>query len=229
MAFTDQKRLFADKYLEGRCRNGAEAARQAGYSEKAAKETACRLLKEPDVREYIDEKLAEARLSANEVLSLLSDQANASLEDFVDIGLDDERIARLEEDLAKYEEKALDIKLHDKVRDFAMSQVKEIKAELGRLYDRDYRINLIKAKDRGKLHLIKALKPSMFGLSIELHDAHAALVDMGRHHKLFTDNLKHDFSHVSNEELLNIIEGGIRGGGEAGADLGESREVATPT
>ncbi|MCP4536244.1 MAG: terminase small subunit [Chloroflexi bacterium] len=50
-----------------------------------------------------------------------------------------------------------------------------------------YRVNLDKAKERGKLHLIKTLIPTANGARIELHDAQAALVHLGRHHKLFTD------------------------------------------
>lgn len=48
-------------------------------------------------------------------------------------------------------------------------------------------INLTRAKAAGKLHLVKALKPTKFGLSLVLHDALAALEKLGRHHGLFED------------------------------------------
>lgn len=52
-------------------------------------------------------------------------------------------------------------------------------------------INLEKAEKAKKLHLIKRLKvTALGGIDIELYDAHAALVDLGRHHKQFTDKLE---------------------------------------
>lgn len=39
--------------------NGAGAARRAGYQEKSAATTACRLLKDPEVKRVLQEKMAE--------------------------------------------------------------------------------------------------------------------------------------------------------------------------
>lgn len=39
----------------------------------------------------------------------------------------------------------------------------------------------------GKGHLVKSIKHTQYGDNIEFHDAQAALVHIGRHHKLFTD------------------------------------------
>jgi phage terminase small subunit len=65
-----------------------------------------------------------------------------------------------------------------------------------------YRLNLEKAKELGLTHLIHKIKErtvmtsnkdgeetETHTLEIELYDAHAALVDLGRFHKLFTDNV----------------------------------------
>lgn len=41
--------------------------------------------------------------------------------------------------------------------------------------------------DKG--HLIKGFKPGRYGLSVEFHDAQTALVNMGRVHGIFTDNV----------------------------------------
>jgi phage terminase small subunit len=46
-----RQRKFADKYLE--CGNSAEAARFAGYTEKAAKEAGYAVLTNSHVKEYI--------------------------------------------------------------------------------------------------------------------------------------------------------------------------------
>ena len=49
-------------------------------------------------------------------------------------------------------------------------------------------LDLAKAERRGKLHLIKKLKFNPLGKSeIELYDAQAALVHIGKHHGLFRD------------------------------------------
>lgn len=51
------------------------------------------------------------------------------------------------------------------------------------------RLNLKKAEDAGVMHLVKEVVFDKFGspVGVVLHDASAALVNIGRHHKLFTD------------------------------------------
>lgn len=39
----------------------------------------------------------------------------------------------------------------------------------------------------GKQHLVKGMKPGQFGMTIEFHDAQAALQLIGKHYKLFVD------------------------------------------
>ncbi len=80
-------------------------------------------------------------------------------------------------------------------------------------------LNLDKAKKAGKLHLIKKMKYSAAGLpELELYDAQAALVHIGKHHGLFTDNVQHsgiiEHKHVSeltDEELTRIATSGSGG------------------
>lgn len=48
-------------------------------------------------------------------------------------------------------------------------------------------LDLAKAAVRGKLHLVKKFTKTDKGTSIELYDAQAALVHIGRHHGLFVD------------------------------------------
>lgn len=50
-----------------------------------------------------------------------------------------------------------------------------------------YILDLDKARKRGKLHLIKKLRPTKFGTAIELHDSQAALVHLGKYRGLFKD------------------------------------------
>lgn len=44
-----------------------------------------------------------------------------------------------------------------------------------------------RAKEQGKLHLIKSITPTAYGIKVELHDRMKALELIGKHHKLFTD------------------------------------------
>jgi phage terminase small subunit len=46
----------------------------------------------------------------------------------------------------------------------------------------------------GKGHLVKGIKETVQGRNIEFHDAQAALVQIGKHHKLFTDKVEVEHS-----------------------------------
>ncbi len=76
-------------------------------------------------------------------------------------------------------------------------------------------LDLKKAKDAGKLHLIKRLKPTRNGMEIELHDAHAALVDLARVRGLFNDKLAIDLSGWSNEDVIALARGSAKRGSAA--------------
>src|SRR5262245_1998959 len=140
---SDKQRAFIEHYLT--CWNASEAARRAGYSAKTAASIGHENLTKPEIAHAIDARLAELKMSADEVLTRLADHARCSLEDFLSPG--------------------------------------------GNL-------DLAKARDGGKLHLIKKHREtrryfkgelSEETVEIELHDAQAALVHLGKHHKLFTD------------------------------------------
>ena len=62
MSATRRKR-FVNAYLGEAAGNAAEAARLAGYSEKAARQIGSRLLTYDDVRSTIDQRLNKANLS----------------------------------------------------------------------------------------------------------------------------------------------------------------------
>lgn len=48
-------------------------------------------------------------------------------------------------------------------------------------------LDFARLKAEGKLHLIKKIKPSMYGKVIEFYDAQSALALLGKTHKLFVD------------------------------------------
>jgi phage terminase small subunit len=52
-------------------------------------------------------------------------------------------------------------------------------------------LDLAKAAKADRLHLIKKYSKTKQGVSIELYDAHAALTTLGKHHKLFSEQVEH--------------------------------------
>lgn len=71
---TEKQKRFCDFYIEAG--NAKEAAIRAGYSEKTAKQIGQENLTKPDLRAYIDERLAELKnertADAQEVLEYLT-------------------------------------------------------------------------------------------------------------------------------------------------------------
>ena len=125
MAFSALQEAFINEYLK--CRNGAEAARRAGYSEKTARTIAAQNLAKLDIQEEIKRRTAEGAMESDEVLSRLADTARGTMEDFVSFNE------------GPYPEFTLD---------------------------------LAKARERNKLHLIKKLKYDKDGNpEIELYSA----------------------------------------------------------
>ena len=157
---TDKQRLFVAYYLA--TLNGTEAALQA-YDAKdrlVAANIASENLRKPYIRAAINEELQQRTMTANEVLARLTEHATVSIEDFITINEDPP----------------------DPTVPMSQSIVSVL--------------NLPKAKQRGKLHLIKELTetrtfPKEGGMKLEvtlkLHDAQAALRDLGRYHKIFVD------------------------------------------
>jgi phage terminase small subunit len=66
-----------------------------------------------------------------------------------------------------------------------------------------WKVDLGKAKTDDKLHLIKSLSPTQYGVKVELYDAQAALVHLGRAHGLFTDNVNERSNQKIEIEYVN--------------------------
>lgn len=73
MAMTRKQELFTREYLVDM--NGAAAARRAGYAEKNAASTACRLLAMPEVKLLVDRALEQRR----ETCRVSAEKVRASL------------------------------------------------------------------------------------------------------------------------------------------------------
>lgn len=76
-----RQKLFVEYYLQ--LWNGAEAARRAGFSQKSAGAIATHLLAKPEIKELVERRMAEIAMKTDEVLLRLSQQARASMADFV--------------------------------------------------------------------------------------------------------------------------------------------------
>jgi phage terminase small subunit len=157
MALSNKQKAFIEHYL--RTWNATEAARLAGYKGNAVTlaTVGSENIRKPAIAAVIAERLGELAMEADEVLVRLSDQARASIEDFIEI--------------TPLGAPTLDLK---------------------------------KAQEAGKLHLIKKLNYDADGnlRSIELYDAQSALVQMGRSHGIFLDRVKDD----PEEEAFDLEE-----------------------
>jgi phage terminase small subunit len=89
--FTDKMLAFVYEYPKDF--NGTKAAIRAGYSENGANRAASRLLSNVDIQEKIDEEFAKRSLRLDEILFRLTEQATASIGDFVFVNPDGDRIA----------------------------------------------------------------------------------------------------------------------------------------
>jgi len=86
MALNPKHRLFVERYLI--CRNGKQAAIEAGYSAKSAEQQAVAIMKYPEVAKAIAEGMAEvareAKIDAAWVLKRLAAEAEADISDLYD-------------------------------------------------------------------------------------------------------------------------------------------------
>jgi len=115
----NRQKVFINEYLQ--CWNATKAAQLAGYSEKTAYSLGGRLLKNVEVQTEITKRLKEKQMGADEVLTLLSEQARADVSDFVHPGgIIDWEAVRLKGRLVKKVKHTFghpsEIELHDSQR-----------------------------------------------------------------------------------------------------------------
>lgn len=85
MKLTEKQKKFCDEYIK--LGNAKEAAINAGYSKRTAKSIGAENLTKPDLKKYIDERMAqlasERIMSAQEILERLSLIASAEITETV--------------------------------------------------------------------------------------------------------------------------------------------------
>ncbi len=159
-----RRRRLADAYLANGF-NGKEAAITAGFSVKRAAVTASEILADPLVKAYIEERMKQSQMSADEVLFRLGEIARGDMR---------ELMLLTPEELKRHPKGWL---------------IKKLKLEA--VYPKGEQKSL--------------LPPLVFIESMELYDAQAALVMLGKHHKLFTD--KHEMSGENGQPIPVFITG----------------------
>jgi hypothetical protein len=188
-ALLPKQRVFVEAYFA--CgMNGTEAARRAKY--KQPRVSAQDLLRHPGVRAAIEERLAEAAMSANEVLARMTQIARGDMSDFLRV--DEEQVTLT---WSVYEQAPAadgrpdvaaalaDLLLSGKVKPtdlvLATATVKRAVA----------RLDLEAAGEAGLLGLIKRYQIDKEGkVSIELYDALDAQKTLAKHHGLLVE--KHE-------------------------------------
>jgi hypothetical protein len=144
LAFTRKQRIFVDEYLK--TWNAADSARKAGYSERSIYEIACALLVNVNVKAEIDKRLANSRMSSEEVLQEFADIARSDMGDFIDqnlcIDLADARKRGLTKLIKKIKQKT--ITSIGKKEDSEDKEITDIEIEL---YPRDKALEIL-----GKYH-----------------------------------------------------------------------------
>lgn len=194
-----KQQVFVEEYLKDF--NATQAAIRAGYSPRTAYSIGPENLKKPEVEEAITKAIEERAMGKDEDLLRLAEQARATLAPFFKLSeRETEHPLPTEEILSERKEPILgnDVPVYRTIY-----QVRSIVLNLEALLDPDLSRLVKKFTDSPKT-----------GLSVELHDAQAALVHIGKHLKLFTD--KHDVDlnlHMDGlEKLLDQIYGDAQGG-----------------
>lgn len=233
-SLSKHQQLFIAHYCE--CWNAAEAARRAGYSEKSARQIGTENLSKPAIAAAIAERIA-AIMPAGEVISLLADHARGTSDDIISFRTEYRPttikvpLRELIEQVGatiKFEEayadraKLSETERADHVAQMAAMRRRIIRMELQLERDPDATedapgppieeqvpyIDLDKCRRRGKMHLVKSF--NMKDGKVELYDAQAAGVHLGKHHSLFKDVLNVNVFNpddYTDEELARIKAG----------------------
>lgn len=130
IGLSPKQKAFAESYVK--CRNGAEAARQAGYKANSAKEIGAENLTKPHILAYIKELSEPAEnkriADAEEIMGFFTSVMRGEIKD--PMGLDpalEQRIKAAVE-LAK---RTIDIQQRDKSNEDALNRLDEVLKQIG--------------------------------------------------------------------------------------------------
>lgn len=167
MALTPKQQVFVDRYLVHF--NATRAALEAGYSPKSAYSTGWENLRKPEIAKVVSERLSETAMGPEEVLMRLGDQARGSMRDFVTF--DDNGNVGFD--------------LERAAQDGKLNLAKKLKTKTRQWSEMAYSI------ESGEIEPRPVTETTV---EFELYDAQAALVQIGKHHKLFVDKVEMEHS-----------------------------------
>jgi phage terminase small subunit len=166
---TPKQQLFVDEYLIDL--NATQAAIRAGYSEDTAYSQGQRLLKNVEiadaVRKAMDERSERTKFTADQVLAELAKIGFSDIRKAVK-WFSQANIAQVDETEGEIEDGSIRFAVANQVELVSSDEIDD---------DTAAAISEVSMTDKG-------------GLKVKLHDKRAALVDLGRHLKLFTDKVE---------------------------------------
>lgn len=171
---TARQRRFVDEYLVDF--NATRAAIRAGYAERSARSIGSENLTKPNIKAEIARRCDDI-ISKTEIVGRLAQHARTSMDDFFFIG-EEERTVIKRRILVSVEKKGSS-------KEIVLEEVEE-KAMRPATY-----LSLVKAEQRGVMHLIKKYSVGPKGESIELYDAQGALITLGKYHAMWVDRAEH--------------------------------------
>jgi phage terminase small subunit len=188
-ALQAKQRKFVAHYLASL--NASQAARQAGYSEKTAGQIGYQLLQKTSIAAAVSAGMALQAMPAGEILARLSAHARGSMADFLRV--DEEEIQVSWSVLELPADRDGNPDLSGTIYDLAKQQI--VKPTQRILHTATVkrsvaRLDLLAAGQAGKLGLVKkySLDEDTGKVGIEIYDAQAALIALGKHHKLWGDD-----------------------------------------
>lgn len=172
MALSPKQKAFVSEYLIDF--NATRAAQRAGYKgdDNTLAVTGHDLLRNPKIEEIVSRRLSERAMMADEVLMRLGEQARGNMADF--IKFDDDGNPHFDLQAA---ERADKLRLAKKLK----------------IKTRSWLEPVIGGDDDEKMEVTETTT------EFELYDAQAALVHIGKHHRLFAD-----VSEVKSEIDVNV-------------------------
>lgn len=217
-----KERVFVVAYMECFNRTQAARVAKLGKTPESTKQIGYQTYRRPHVRAAIEAGFNEAGMGAAEVVARVAEIAQTGFESLLtevkytepvyeniptgryihDLELQQGKHEHLASEFAALNPKKA--QRHRRTAQEIQEQVIELRAELSVNPDHTVRrqvgvqrktrleLDLVKAREAGKLHLVQKLAWTKEGPSISLESKLKALELLGKHHKLWADRMEHE-------------------------------------
>lgn len=92
----------------------------------------------------------------------------------------------------------------------------QARADIRDVTDDKGAFDFAKAEENGAIALVSEIEHKEFGTKVKMVNSQSALALLARFHGLLTDRIEHDFSKLSDAELVERAKGLLSGNGSAG-------------